>query len=70
MKETIDIGGMSCQHCVRAVQGALARIDGVVVHHVDIGSAIVERRDEVNPDRLREAIAEEGYVVTAVHSGE
>lgn len=38
---TIGISGMSCAHCVSAVQKALAALPGVVVHDVKVGSASV-----------------------------
>lgn len=38
---TVNISGMSCGHCVAAVQKALAALPGVTVHDVSIGSATV-----------------------------
>ena len=38
---TIGITGMSCSHCVAAVQKALAAVPGVAVEGVQIGSATV-----------------------------
>ncbi len=59
---TIEITGMSCQHCVRAVEGALAGLDGVKVEEVRVGSATVGYDLEaVTPDAIEAAIAEEGY---------
>ena len=64
MKKTIQIDGMSCQHCVHAVRSALETVDGVSVHAVEIGSATIEiGADEDHLSRVREAIAEEGFVV-------
>ncbi len=40
-KVNISISGMSCGHCVTAVQKALAAVPGVVVESVQIGSATV-----------------------------
>lgn len=58
------IEGMSCRHCVDAVEGALKAIPGVTVDEVGIGRARV-RFDpaDVDPDALREAIEEAGYAV-------
>jgi copper chaperone len=41
--ETVKIGisGMSCGHCVTAVQKALAAVPGVTVEGVQIGSATI-----------------------------
>ena len=38
---TIGINGMSCSHCVAAVQKALTAVPGVTVEDVQIGSATV-----------------------------
>jgi copper chaperone len=56
------IEGMTCQHCVRAVDGRLRKTPGVEVTQVTIGSADV-RYDpaRTNVDDIAEAIADEGY---------
>lgn len=62
--ETIDltIEGMTCEHCVRAVRGALEKVPGARVETVDIGSATVQYDPErVNEETLLDAIADEGY---------
>ncbi len=41
MDTTIKINGMSCAHCVAAVQKALVAVPGVTVKEVQIGSATV-----------------------------
>lgn len=58
----LTIEGMTCQHCVRAVDGRLRRTEGVEVDNVTIGSADV-RYDpgKVTVDDIAEAIADEGY---------
>lgn len=40
-KATLKVGGMSCGHCVKAVQQALATVDGATAEQVAIGSATV-----------------------------
>jgi copper chaperone len=62
--ETIKIEGMSCGHCVRAVQGALDALDGVEVEEVRVGEARV-RYDAERTDRaaVARAIEEEGFAV-------
>jgi copper chaperone len=61
-QKTIEIQGMSCEHCVAAVKGALGRLDGVQVRDVKIGEARVAYDPvAVSPDRITQAIAEEGY---------
>ena len=64
---TIQIGGMSCGHCVAAVSGALTRMDGVQVEEVRIGGATVSCDPaRVRPEQITDAIEEEGY---AAHAG-
>lgn len=63
-----DISGMSCGHCVKAVEKALTKLDGVTAESVAIGSATVS----FDPARssaevVAEAIADAGYKVTATH---
>jgi copper chaperone len=60
--ETFQITGMSCQHCVRAVDQALSEIDGVETDEVSIGEAKVRYDDsKVNRLQLVEAIQEAGF---------
>lgn len=59
---TIQIEGMSCGHCVRAVEQALAGMDGVKVGEVKIGGATVEYDPAVaTPERIERVITDEGY---------
>lgn len=61
---TLDIEGMSCDHCVRSVQQALAALDGVEVQEVAVGTATVAYdATKVTRDRISDAIADEGYQV-------
>jgi len=53
---------MTCQHCVRAVDGRLRRTPGVEVSEVTIGSADLRFDPRAtNVDAIAEAIADEGY---------
>ncbi|HEX5970538.1 MAG TPA: heavy-metal-associated domain-containing protein [Gemmatimonadaceae bacterium] len=58
----LTIEGMTCSHCVRAVEGRLKQTPGVEVQDVKIGSADL-RYDpaRTNVDDIAEAIADEGY---------
>jgi copper chaperone len=58
----LTIEGMTCSHCVRAVEGRLKKTPGVEVQDVQVGSADV-RYDpaRTNVDEIAEAIADEGY---------
>jgi copper chaperone CopZ len=58
----LTIEGMTCSHCVRAVEGRLTRTPGVEVENVNVGSADL-RFDpaRTNVEQIAEAIADEGY---------
>lgn len=61
---TIQIDGMTCGHCVSRVQKALARVEGVHVDQVEIGSARVSYEPgQVSPQRIREAVEDAGFDV-------
>lgn len=63
---TMQIGGMSCGHCVGAVKKALEGVNGVAVDQVAIGSATV-RYDATatSADQIKQAVEAEGYPVTS-----
>jgi copper chaperone len=60
----LNIEGMTCEHCVRAVDGRLRRTPGVQVEKVVVGAADL-RYDpsRVSLDEISEAISDEGYTV-------
>lgn len=63
----VDIVGMTCDHCVRAVRTRLSATPGVEVRDVRIGSADIV----IDPARstvaeIEDAISDEGYTVDAV----
>ncbi|HEX7120295.1 MAG TPA: heavy-metal-associated domain-containing protein [Longimicrobiales bacterium] len=60
----LTIEGMSCGHCVQAVDRALKGVAGVEVEQVGIGSAVVAYDPAaVKPEAIREAVSEAGYEV-------
>ncbi|MEM6644707.1 MAG: cation transporter [Bacteroidota bacterium] len=66
--ETLSISGMSCSHCVRAVESALNALDGVTAETVNLadGTARVTYDDAQTPRaNLVAAVEEEGYMVTS-----
>lgn len=66
--ETLDltIGGMSCQHCVRAVRQALEAVPGVAVSRVDVGSATVSfDAGQASAAAIAAAVTDAGYDVAA-----
>lgn len=59
---TIRIEGMSCGHCLNAVNQALAGLAGVSIGTVQIGRATLAYDPaQINPERLVAAIGEAGY---------
>ena len=63
---TLHIDGMSCGHCLNAVNGALRKLPGVEITSVQIGRADV-RYDEgtTSPSAIADAVTDEGYRATA-----
>lgn len=64
---TITISGMSCGHCINAVNKALAGVPGIAVKSVQIGRAELQVPD--GPDAAapaQAAIEAAGYTVEAV----
>ena len=58
----LTIEGMTCEHCVRAVEGRLRRTPGVQVERVEIGAAELHYDPaKTNVDQIADAIADEGY---------
>lgn len=63
---TLDVKGMTCNHCVMAVEGALKELKGVDNAVVDLqaGKVAVDFKEgEVSLDQMKEAIEEAGYEV-------
>ena len=62
---TITVDGMTCGHCVNAVQTEVGKLDGVTDVAVDLTSGQVTIVAEATPDpaALQEAVEEAGYEV-------
>ena len=62
---TINIKGMSCNHCAMAVTKALNEIEGIKDPEVDLdgGKATFEMISQVDMDLIREKIKQAGYEV-------
>jgi len=61
---TMNISGMTCDHCVGAVTRALQQLEGVRILRVAIGSASVAYDpSRISPDRMTRAIEDAGYEV-------
>jgi copper chaperone CopZ len=65
-KVTLHIEGMSCGHCLNAVNQALNGIPGAKVGAVQMGRAEVEVPDAMGSDPLVTAVEAAGYTVSLV----
>ncbi len=67
--KTIHISGMSCQHCQKAVEGALAGLAGIKNLQVNLGAGTATLELEVygpSEEILKATIEEVGYEVTNI----
>ena len=63
----IEIVGMTCEHCVRAVKNRLSSTLGIVVNDVQIGSVDLQLDEsKATMDDIEDAISDEGYTVDTV----
>ncbi|MBC1463676.1 heavy-metal-associated domain-containing protein [Listeria welshimeri] len=65
-KLTLNVEGMTCEHCEARVTKALSEVSGVknTVVSLDEGTATVEfEKGEVTEDALIDAVEEAGYEV-------
>lgn len=62
---TYSVNGMTCDHCVRAVETEVGKIPGVSSVSVDLGAGRVTLMSEepVDPGTVRAAVEEAGYEV-------
>ena len=65
-KTVLKVGGMSCEHCVRAVKTAVSALAGVASVEVDLkGGLVTVAHDAAKApvEAIRDAIEEQGYDV-------
>ena len=63
---TLNVSGMSCGHCVKAVEGGVSALDGINSVQVDLSAGTVKVEfdsSKVSVEKIKEAIDEEGYDV-------
>lgn len=66
-KETIQISGMSCNHCIKSVEDAIKSLP-VLKFKVAMNSLDVEFEEmAITENRIIEAIEEEGYKVININ---
>ncbi|MDA3129415.1 copper chaperone CopZ [Aliibacillus thermotolerans] len=66
--ETIQVKGMSCDHCVKAVEGSVSKLSGVSKVNVNLSEGTVtvsydERK--TSHEEIVETIDDQGYDVVA-----
>ncbi|MCM3731162.1 copper chaperone CopZ [Fictibacillus nanhaiensis] len=65
-KITLKVEGMSCNHCVNAIEGSVGKLDGVSYTKVNLQEGNVEVEydsSKVNLDKIKETIDDQGYDV-------
>ncbi|MCM3675265.1 copper chaperone CopZ [Peribacillus simplex] len=63
---TLNVSGMSCGHCVNAVEGNVGKLAGVenVKVHLDTGKVDVAfDKEKVTLEKIKETIDDQGYDV-------
>ncbi|WP_100407933.1 copper chaperone CopZ [Bacillus solitudinis] len=63
---TLNVRGMSCGHCVKAVETNVGALKGVSKVHVELEEARVKvefNGSEVSLDEIKEVIDDQGYDV-------
>lgn len=61
MTTELQISGMSCGHCVKAVEGALKAVPGVQDVRVDLAGGRATVQGDADGRALVAAVVEEGY---------
>lgn len=65
-KTTLTVIGMSCGHCVNAIEGAVGKVEGVNAVKVQLseGKVAVEfEASRVSLDKIKDVIDDQGYAV-------
>lgn len=60
---TLEVPGISCEHCKRAIEGAVAEVAGVERVAVDVAARTVDITGDADPAAVRAAIEGAGYEV-------
>lgn len=63
---TLTVKGMSCNHCVKAIEGSVGQLSGVEKVTVDLPSSKVEvsfDNTKVSINEIKETIDDQGYDV-------
>ncbi|MBD8027130.1 copper chaperone CopZ [Ureibacillus sp. Re31] len=63
---TLNVQGMSCGHCVKAIEGSVGELEGVSEVSVKLEEALVDvafNESQVSLDKIKETIVDQGYDV-------
>lgn len=66
MEDTIKVDGMSCEHCEKAVKGAVEGLSGVssATVHLETGNVDLSYDESiVGLEKIKEAVEDQGYDV-------
>jgi copper chaperone len=68
MLETIalKVEGMSCNHCVNAIEGNVGKLEGIDEIKVNLSHGIVDVKynpSTISLDQIKEAVEDQGYDV-------
>jgi copper chaperone len=61
--QSLQVTGMTCQHCVKAVREALLNVDGVTGADVDLDSGQADVQGDADRSALVAAVKTAGYGV-------
>jgi len=65
MNHVFRVDGMTCQHCVRAVEDAVHNLDEQATVTVDLPTKLVSISTKLSAETLVSAITEAGYSTSA-----
>ncbi|MFI7483937.1 heavy-metal-associated domain-containing protein [Kocuria sp. M1R5S2] len=68
MQTTVNVSGMTCQHCVRSVTEELGELDGVDNVDVElvpggVSHVVVTASRELSDEEVAEAVEDAGYSI-------
>lgn len=64
MVTELTIEGMTCGHCQKSVEDALAKVEGVSTVDVDLGAGLARVKGSADSAVLVAAVEEEGYAAS------
>ena len=65
-KTTLNVQGMSCGHCVKAIEGSVGKLEGVSSVQVNLQENKVDVEydiTQVSIEKIKETIDDQGYDV-------